>query len=317
MEPASPPPFAAGFCLPEGQEQHLALTLAGSQGTARLVTVGGLVLNETRLVAAQPSPPWQHLNEREVVELSFVLAGTLRQRQSGLLRAQLYAPGYHNWVYNPQSLEHNQLLGTGQFRLVTVQVPVARMLSLLTAYVPELPAVAEQLALGRPLVQHAPAPGLPPRLRYLLDTLWDSPAPLGLKRLHYEAVALELVAQQAAQWLAPAAPAPLPLGSAERDKLHYARALLLTQLAEPPTLAALARQCQLNEFSLKRGFRQLFGTSVGDFVQAQRLEVARQLLLGGGRTVAEIAYELGYAHPPHFHRAFKKHFGLTPRQLTR
>ena len=317
MELASPPPFAAGFHLPEGEEQHLALTLAGSQGTARVVVVGGLVLSETRLVAAQPTAPWQHLNERPVVELNFMLAGTLRQSQSGLLREQLYAPGYHNWVYNPQSLEQNQLLGTGQFRLVTVQVPVARMLSLLTDYVPELPAVAEQLAQGRPLAQHAPAPGLPARLRYLLDTLWDSPAPLGLKRLHYEAVGLELAAQQAAQWLAPNPAAALPLGAPERDKLHYARALLLGQLAEPPTLSALARQCQLNEFSLKRGFRQLFGTSVGGFVQTQRLEAARHWLLGGGRTVTEIAYQLGYAHPQHFHRAFKKHFGLTPKQLTR
>lgn len=319
MEPALPPPFATGFCLPEGQEQQFALPLLGPgcQGTARVVTTGGLVLNETRFVAEQPTTPWQHLNERPVVELSFVLAGNFRQSQSGLLREQLYAPGYHNLVFNPQSLEQNQLLGTGQFRLVTVQVPVARMVSLLTDYLPELPAVAEQLALGRPLVQHAAAPGLPPRLRYLLESLWDSPAPLGLKRLHYEAVALELVAQQAALWLPAAAAGPLPFGAPARDKLHHARALLLGQLSAPPTLAALARQCQLNEFSLKQGFRQLFGTSVGQFVQAQRLEAARHLLLGGGRSVTEIAYELGYAHPQHFHRAFKKQFGLTPKQLTK
>lgn len=316
MDAPSSASFAAGFSLPEGQEQHLALSLAGCQGTARLVGVGGLVLNETRFVAEQPTTPWQHLNERPVVELSFMLAGTLRQSQTGLLHEQLYAPGYHNWVFNPQSLEQNHLLGTGQFRLVTVQVPVARMVSLLTDYVPELSDVAEQLALGRPLVRHAPASGLPPRLRYLLDTLWDSPVPLGLKRLHYEALALELVAQQCALWLPPG-PALLPLGAPERDKLQYARALLLRHLSEPPSLATLARACQLNEFSLKRGFRQLFGTSVGRFVQTQRLEEARHLLGGGGQTVTEIAYQLGYAHPQHFHRAFKKQFGCTPKQLTR
>lgn len=315
MDPALPPPFAAGFCLPEGQEQQGALFLGGVPGTVRLVSVGGLVLNETRFVAEQPPLPWQHYNERPVVELSFMLAGTLRQSQTGLLREQLYVPGYHNWVFNPDSVEHNQLLGTGQFRFVTVQIPAARLLGLLTDYVPELPAVAEQLARGRPLVQHAPTPGLPPRLRYLLDTLWQSPAPPGLKRLHYEAVVLELVAQQGAQWL-PSGPAGLPLGAPERDKLHYARALLLQQLSEPPSLAQLACACQLNEFSLKRGFRQLFGSSVSEFVQAQRLEGARHLLLGGGQTVTEIAYQLGYAHPQHFHRAFKKYFGCTPKQLT-
>lgn len=171
MDSALPPPFAAGFCLPEGQEQQGALSLGGVPGTVRLVSVGGLVLNETHFVAEQPPLPWQHRNERPVVELSFMLAGALRQSQTGLLREQLYVPGYHNWVFNPDSVEYNQLLGTGQFRLVTVQVPAARLLGLLTDYVPELPAVAEQLARGRPLVQHAPAAGLSPRLRYLLDTL--------------------------------------------------------------------------------------------------------------------------------------------------
>lgn len=317
MEPVPSAPFAAGFALPEGQELHLALPLADKLGTARLVATGGLVFNETRFQTERPTAAWQHHNERPVVELSFMLAGTLRQSQTGLLRGQLYQPGYHNWVHSPGSLEENQLLGTGQFRLVTVQVPTARMAELLAAYAPELGAVAEQLTLGHPLVRHAPAPGLPPRLRYLLDTLWEAPTPPGLRRLHYEALALELLAQQAALLL-PAAPAAASLlGAAEREKLHYAHALLLRSLAEPPTLAALARACQLNEFSLKRGFRQLFGSSVGQFVQAQRLEEARSLLLGGGLTATEIAYQLGYAHPPHFHRAFKKQFGMTPGQLRR
>jgi AraC family transcriptional activator of pyochelin receptor len=317
MEPSTPAPFAAGFNPPEGQELHLDLAFADHRGTARVVAVGGVVLSETRFHPEQPTAAWQHLNERPVVEMSFMLAGTVRQSQTGLLRDQLYVPGYHNWVFNPQALEHNQLLGTGAFRFVTVQVPVARMLSWLTDYVPELPRVAEHLLRGQPLVQQAAAPGLPPRLRYVLESLWDSPAPLGLQRLHYEAVVLELVAQQAALWLRPSSLAPPLPGAAEREKLHYARALLLGHLDEPPTLAALARQCQLNEFSLKRGFRQLFGTSVGQFVHTQRLETARQLLLGGGRSVTEIAYELGYAHSQHFHRAFKKQFGLTPKQLTR
>lgn len=310
------PTFATGFCLPEGSEQQLPLVLPGCRGTSWLVAAGGLVLSETRLVADGSRATWQHVNERPVVELNFVLAGQLRQSQSDLLREQPYVPGYHNWVFNPQSVEQNQLLGPGEFRLVTVQVPAARMLDVLTTYAPDLEPLARQLAQHRPWVQQAPAPGLPPRLRYLLATLWDSPEPVGLKRLHYEAVALELVAQQAALWLAPGQAAP-PLTAPERDKLHHARALLLRQLSEPPSLAGLARACGLNEFSLKRGFRQLFGTSVGGFVQAQRLDEARHLLLAGDQTVAEIAYQLGYAHPQHFHRAFKKHFGLTPKQLTR
>lgn len=57
MDAALPPPFAAGFCLPEGQEQQGALVLGGAPGTVRLVSVGGLVLSETRFVAEQAPYP--------------------------------------------------------------------------------------------------------------------------------------------------------------------------------------------------------------------------------------------------------------------
>jgi AraC family transcriptional regulator, transcriptional activator of the genes for pyochelin and ferripyochelin receptors len=60
---------------------------------------------------------------------------------------------------------------------------------------------------------------------------------------------------------------------------------------------------------------QAFQTSVFAFVQSQRLEEAKRMIFEGEKNISEIAYELGYAHPQHFHRAFKKRFGITPRTL--
>jgi AraC family transcriptional activator of pyochelin receptor len=50
-------------------------------------------------------------------------------------------------------------------------------------------------------------------------------------------------------------------------------------------------------------------------LQEERLKVAKQLIYQGEKNIAGIAYELGYAHPQHFQRAFTKHFGLTPKEL--
>ena len=42
---------------------------------------------------------------------------------------------------------------------------------------------------------------------------------------------------------------------------------------------------------------------------------ARRLIYEGAKNMSVIAYELGYAHPQHFQRAFKKRFGVTPGSL--
>ena len=91
--------------------------------------------------------------------------------------------------------------------------------------------------------------------------------------------------------------------------------MLLEQLSAPLRLSALAKACELNEFSLKRGFKALFGTSVYGFVLQQRTDAARLALIRGKKSISEIAYELGYAHLQHFARVFKKYTGVTPNTL--
>ncbi|MEY2874749.1 MAG: hypothetical protein RLZZ373_2120 [Pseudomonadota bacterium] len=69
-----------------------------------------------------------------------------------------------------------------------------------------------------------------------------------------------------------------------------------------------------------RHLRRLFAAqelSVGDFVLACRLDHAHHLLTDPRErpgTVAETAYRCGFASHPHFSRAFKQHFGVTPTE---
>jgi len=50
-------------------------------------------------------------------------------------------------------------------------------------------------------------------------------------------------------------------------------------------------------------------------VQEERMKRAKQLIFEGEKNISAIAYELGYAHPQHFQRAFKQRFGVTPGSL--
>jgi AraC-like DNA-binding protein len=82
-----------------------------------------------------------------------------------------------------------------------------------------------------------------------------------------------------------------------------------------PAMSGASKQVCLNEFKLKKYFRQMFGLSVFALVQQERLKRAKQLIFEGEKNISAIAYELGYAHPQHFQRAFKQQFGVTPGSL--
>lgn len=57
-------------------------------------------------------------------------------------------------------------------------------------------------------------------------------------------------------------------------------------------------------------------TTVGQFIQAKRLQRAYELLVAdpkGSVTVSEIAYLVGFKNASHFSRAFSQHFRIAPR----
>lgn len=102
---------------------------------------------------------------------------------------------------------------------------------------------------------------------------------------------------------------------ADREKIIKAREILLQNIGEPLTIKELSRKVAINECYLKKGFKELFGTTVFDFYQSQRMEHARYLLYEKGLSVTEVSVMLGYSSISHFSTAFKKHTGLKPCEL--
>jgi AraC-like DNA-binding protein len=59
----------------------------------------------------------------------------------------------------------------------------------------------------------------------------------------------------------------------------------------------------------------MYGITIFDFYQSQRMEHARYLLYEKGMSVTEVSIQLGYSSISHFSTAFKKHTGLNPCDL--
>ncbi len=102
---------------------------------------------------------------------------------------------------------------------------------------------------------------------------------------------------------------------ADREKIIKAREILLLHIGEPITIKALSRKVAINECYLKKGFKEIFGTTIFDFYQGQRMEHAKYLLYDKGLSVTEVSMLLGYSSISHFSSAFKKHTGIKPCEL--
>jgi len=99
------------------------------------------------------------------------------------------------------------------------------------------------------------------------------------------------------------------------SKIKKAKQIIVSRMAEPPTLQELADEINLPINRLKEGFKQIYGDSVFSFLFDYKMEVARQLLATGTHNVNEVGLKVGYSASSHFISAFKKKFGTTPKKF--
>ncbi len=99
------------------------------------------------------------------------------------------------------------------------------------------------------------------------------------------------------------------------EKLYAVREILSQHLSGDFSLNSLAQQVGTNEFTLKKGFKELFGTSVFGYWNQIKMQEARTLLAEGVMNVKEVSARIGYKNPQHFSTAFKRYYGYSPSEL--
>lgn len=104
------------------------------------------------------------------------------------------------------------------------------------------------------------------------------------------------------------------LGRHDTARLRRAMELIAENLTQPLSVEAIAREAGTSASGLQRLFRISRGQSVFAYVRHVRLERAANLLEAGHVSVQEASAIAGYTNPANFATAFKRQFGLTPRQ---
>jgi DNA-binding response OmpR family regulator len=72
----------------------------------------------------------------------------------------------------------------------------------------------------------------------------------------------------------------------------------------------------LSRVQLYRKIKALTGQSPVELLRTARLKKGRQLLQTTGKTVSEVAYEVGFTAPSYFTKCFKDEFGISPSDVS-
>ncbi len=99
------------------------------------------------------------------------------------------------------------------------------------------------------------------------------------------------------------------------EKVREAYFILSENLSEPPKLIELAHLVGLNDYKLKTGFRQAYGTSVHQCLTNLRLKKAKVLIKEQSLSVTEAALAVGYGNLGDFSQAFKRKYGVSPNSI--
>ncbi|MFS4448734.1 helix-turn-helix domain-containing protein [Maribacter sp. 2307UL18-2] len=100
-----------------------------------------------------------------------------------------------------------------------------------------------------------------------------------------------------------------------KAQLNKARAILLENIDNPPSLTELSKEIGFNTTRLKKEFKAFFGVPVFKYLQNERLDSAHQLISEKKATVQEAAWQVGYDSLSSFSNAFAKKFGYRPSQI--
>ncbi|MEO0586834.1 MAG: AraC family transcriptional regulator [Planctomycetota bacterium] len=89
--------------------------------------------------------------------------------------------------------------------------------------------------------------------------------------------------------------------------------LIDRRLDNPPSLDELAGVSHVSTRHFARLFKSVMGCTPLSFINARRLNAARQLLADPDRSIREVSRTLGFTSPPGFTRWFRQQSGVTPQ----
>lgn len=255
----------------------------------------------------------QFKSEFKMVEMYFSLEAEILLSSDCFDQDVFFKPHEHNIIFMGE-IEGCLKCGAGRFRIVEVDMNP----SIFIKYMPESGIHYERFlekikaGIAGPLGMENGLINL--EMHRIIQDILACEREGIYKKMFLESKIIELLLLQLEQF-DDQIESPLTVKPDDIEKLYMIRDFILENLTESYSLTDLARLAGTNEFTLKKSFKELFGTTVFGFWNDAKMDLAQKLLKDSDKTIKEVAALVGYKYPQHFTAAFKRKFGIVPSHL--
>ncbi len=307
------PPTYARFAISGYRSFHAS----GDFGTVLLFDMeySGYSIRYTHYIIRQST--WlQGQADEPMLELHFVLRGPLRYQVEGIGEIK-FPEGHFNMVYAPAFRAQAWMESGKEYTTFTVHFS-PEYIGVFAPYFPVLTDVLEQMEQGKAGTINPFHTRVTPEMIIIIRDILNNEYVEGVRALYLQDKIAELLLLAFTR-MTPAFSnaADIRLHQYDIDKIREAREYLLMNMEHPLTVIELSHKVGINDFKLKKGFKQLYGVTIFDFLLEARIDKAKRLLLETDTPVHEIAFATGYKNVSSFTAAFKKKLGIPPSALKR
>ncbi len=248
----------------------------------------------------------------ETVEMHFDLVGDTETVADNRQILTTFASNEHNIVYVP-GIKGKVAFAAGSSRMLEINISPRTLKSYL-GHAKLFDEFVKRIEQQSPSLISKHNQSITPEMMRIISGIIDCKRKGVFKRMFIEAKVIELMLLQMEQFATHTCNTFCTVRPADVEKLHHARELMSSDPGKTFSLRKLALEVGTNEFTLKKGFKDLFGTTVFGMLTEIRMLQARQQLIESDLTIAKISEQAGYSHQSHFHSAFKRYFGMPPGQ---
>lgn len=284
----------------EVSEPHLA------SGSSWIIGFPGFTLDNF-LVRPESTLLLDDINEQESIRSAFVVSGQMNSLFDFTSKLSVMEDNKHAFQYS-HAFEAQHKIISDNFHALSINIDPFFFRDLMTANTGELDKLCNSIENGKPFQRLL---FLQPRMLEIVHHILQCPFKGITRYMFMESKVFELLALQIDQVNAPER-AKQSMSGADQEKLMALRGYIESNYLTPLSLAGLCKAFSLNEFKLKKGYRELFHSTVFGHINTLRMKKAQQLLLTDGLTISEVSDLIGYKNVGSFSAEYKKRFGYVP-----
>lgn len=254
-------------------------------------------------------------NEEDAVRLHMGLRGDYRFAYQNLGRSYDLIGGHHNIMYSngiDLQIENKSL----EIETFGINFPKELFIELLGEENKTLNNFCLQIMNGQSVMFSDKWGSITPPIQTTIDEITLNPYRGKLQELFLYAKSIELLVMCIANYdrLSEVSFNYIKTKS-DQEAMIAARDFINSRISDPPDLSEIARSVGVNEFKLKYGFKEMFGSTLFGYLTDKRLNLATLLLRDTEKPISVIALDLGYSSPQHFSNQYKMRFGKSPSQV--